>query len=309
MKKVYLLAMMLLCSMIAFSQVKKVAILEIVDKEGKVSYAQKLMLRASMAKGVTQAAGYEAYDRTDIDAIMGEHNFQRTGMVNEDQIRQLGEMTGAAYILITEVARVDNNNIFVTAKILDVETARTERTDYLEMGVNAMLEGCEQLVAKLLGLKGSGINKNTRQTLNTELISSTQQNMNTTIMRVGKEYSYNGKYLNKQEYQHLLVNTCPKAYAQYKKGKTLIGTGWGLCAGGLGLIFGVGLPMTFAVYSSPTLYTVACAITISSVPMLCIGYLERDKRSIETFNRQCAKPAITYNITAGQNGVGLAINF
>ncbi len=136
MKKIHLLAMMLLCSMVAFSQVKKVAILEIVDKENKVAYAQKLMLRSSLAKAITNTSGYEAYDRTDMDAIMSEQDFQRTGMVSNDQIKRLGEMTGAAYILVVEAVEIEadkrskeGTQLFVTAKILDVETGRTERTD------------------------------------------------------------------------------------------------------------------------------------------------------------------------------------
>ena len=34
-------------------------------------------------------------------------------MVEEDQIKKLGEMTGADYILVTEVVVVDANNIFL----------------------------------------------------------------------------------------------------------------------------------------------------------------------------------------------------
>ena len=100
------------------AQVQKVAILETVDKEGNISYAHKLMLRSNLAKAVTNAPGYEAYDRTDMDAIMGEQNFQRTGMVSNEQIKRLGEMTGAAYIMVAEAVIADEQNMFITAKIL-----------------------------------------------------------------------------------------------------------------------------------------------------------------------------------------------
>ncbi|MCM1502869.1 MAG: autotransporter outer membrane beta-barrel domain-containing protein [Bacteroidales bacterium] len=142
----------LLASVAMSGQVKKVAILETVDKKGDLDYAVKLMLRSNLAKAITNTAGYEAYDRTDVDAIMGEQDFQRTGMVSDDQIRRLGEMTGADYILVAEAVLAGESNMFITAKILDVESARTEMTDNALMGVSPseIQKGCEMLANTLL---------------------------------------------------------------------------------------------------------------------------------------------------------------
>lgn len=99
MKKIFFLVCLMLSAMMVSAETMRVAILEPVDRENKVSYGTKLILRSNLSKAVTNTAGYEAYDRTDMDAIMGEQNFQRTGMVSEEQIKRLGEMTGAKYIL------------------------------------------------------------------------------------------------------------------------------------------------------------------------------------------------------------------
>lgn len=81
---------------------KKVAILEVVDRDNAINYGVKLLLRTTLAKAITQTKGYEGYDRVDMGAIQGEQDFQRTGMVSDEQIRRLGEMTGAAYVLVAE---------------------------------------------------------------------------------------------------------------------------------------------------------------------------------------------------------------
>ena len=121
MKTKSILFLLLLFSAAVFAQdVKRVAILETVDKENNISYANKLILRASLSKAITNTAGYEAYDRTDVDAIMSEQDFQRTGMVSNEQIKRLGEMTGANYILVAEAVVVDAKTMFITAKLLDV---------------------------------------------------------------------------------------------------------------------------------------------------------------------------------------------
>ena len=109
-------------SVYAQTDVKKVAILETVDKMGNVPYGVLLQVRSSLTYAISSNAGYEGYDRVDMAAITGEQNFQRTGMVSNEQIKRLGEMTGAAYVLIAEAALYDDQNIIIAAKILDVET-------------------------------------------------------------------------------------------------------------------------------------------------------------------------------------------
>ncbi len=134
--------------------IKKVAILETVDKEGKIPYGIKLMIRSNLANAVTATKGYEGYDRVDIASIMSEQEFQRTGMVSDANIKKLGEMTGADYVLVAEAAMIDSNIIFLAAKIIDVETARMEKTAVNQTNINPqdMQNACESLAKNLFGL-------------------------------------------------------------------------------------------------------------------------------------------------------------
>lgn len=117
------------------------------------------MFRSCLSNAVTNTAGYEGYDRVDISSIMDEQEFQRTGLVSDAEIRELGEMTGASYILVAEMAKVDESNFFVTAKILDVETAKLEKTEYVQTGSNPnqLREACQRLAESLFGIKGDGM--------------------------------------------------------------------------------------------------------------------------------------------------------
>lgn len=155
MKKFLFVSMMLLMALSAASQVKKVAILETIDKEGSISYGVKLMVRSKLAKAISKAPGYEGYDRVNMSQIMGEQDFQRTGMVNEEQIKKLGELSGADYIVVSEVAKLGETDIIVTASILNVETAQTIGTDDAFMTTTAqdIEHGCESLANRLLGME------------------------------------------------------------------------------------------------------------------------------------------------------------
>ncbi len=142
-----------LTALASFAQGNKVAIPEVVDKEGNVSYAVRLMVRSNLTKAISEKQGYAAYDRVDIGALMEEHSFQRTGLVDDRTIRKLGEMTGCNLVLIAEVASIDHDNYYVSAKIVEIETAKTRKIESALMGTSAtsIQKGCDELVGKLLG--------------------------------------------------------------------------------------------------------------------------------------------------------------
>ena len=141
-----------LCENYAGAQVRKIAVLETVDREGNVPYAVKVMVRSNLTKAITNTYGYEAYDRIDVSQIMGEQSFQRSGMVSDEQIKRLGEMAGAEFILIAEAVTFDPTSVFITAKVLNVETAKTELSENSLMAMTAtdIQHGCESLAKKLL---------------------------------------------------------------------------------------------------------------------------------------------------------------
>ena len=160
MKKLLVFSMMLLMALSAASQVKKVAILDPIDREGTVPYAIKMMVRGNLTKAISSAPGYEAYDRVNMSQIMGEQDFQRTGMVNEEQIKRLGEISGADYIVVSEVAKSETD-IFVIATILNVETALAISSDNATMTMTSsdIQHGCESLANRLLGMEDPYANK------------------------------------------------------------------------------------------------------------------------------------------------------
>ncbi|MBQ7648161.1 MAG: formylglycine-generating enzyme family protein [Paludibacteraceae bacterium] len=154
-----LIIMLAALSLTAFAQdVKKVAILETVDRAGDVPYGVKLQVRMNLTYAISNTPGYEGYDRVDMSSIMGEQNFQRTGMVSNAQIKKLGEMTGAQYVLIAEAALYDAQNIIITAKVLDVETGGVSNSAppaFAGKDPEKMQEACVSLARKLLGGRSS----------------------------------------------------------------------------------------------------------------------------------------------------------
>ena len=333
MKTKFILFLLLFSTAMFAQEVKRVAILETVDKENKISYANKLILRASLSKAITQTEGYEAYDRTDVDAIMSEQDFQRTGMVSNDQIKRLGEMTGANYILVAEAVQVDYKNMFITAKLLDVETARTIMTDNVMMGTTAdeIQAGCKTLSEKLFS--NTPTNKTSSKVAtkaSATQIPEMDANMkgeeklvinskSTQKMFGVKKYSYGGSQMDEKQFVQFLYRNNTKIYANYVKSKKLISAGWWTM--GTGIVSMLGLGLTSLVFGEEevgiSFISIGAAATVASIPILGVGYAKKKKvayslnNDLYVANNPSAtnKPVVNLSVQSSQNGIGLALNF
>ena len=337
MKKIVVFICFILSAILSFAfEAKKVAILEVEDKDGSLSTSQKLILRTKLAEVVSNTSGFEAYNRTDLDAILHEHNFQRSGFVNKDQIRELGNMAGVSYILLPEGVLTDDSRIFIIAQLIDVETGKVEFTTNELVGTSTseMNKGCESLAKKIFS--------KLTNSANLSIIEEDAEKAKYYINNHKGEYIYLENVMNKKEYVNFLKNNCPEAFRLHKDGKKIITSGWCLFGIGLGFITTGGmyqlavelnhygskddkyhdfysqvqrtkLDIQYNNYSviSLSIVCIGAGITAISIPLLSVGYAKQ-KKALTTYNKQCSSPYIsplTLNLTAGQNGLGLALNF
>lgn len=303
MKRIVLSILFILLVITAIAQNKKVAILETVDKEDNVPYAIEIMVRSSLTKAISHTPGYEGYDRVDMSQIMGEQSFQRTGMVNDAQIKRLGEISGADYILVSEAVKFDEKNIYVTAKILNVETAKTEISDNVLMGTSAqeIQIGCETLSKNLFGIKTEVLEPQQKPSVTP--FAKTPVTKNNQITEHRKKYTLNGEVMDKGEYLEFIQSTCPQAYEYYRKGTRQRNLGWILLGSGYGIsvIGGVTQNIAFSIIGS--------VIAGSSIPFFITGCTKRNT-SHEVYNKSCAsKSTASLSFGPTNNGIGVSLNF
>lgn len=161
MKKTFFL--ILVCCIAPFfalanDQIKRVAITEVVDSQNNVDNGVKLSVRSSITTGINLVENYEGYERINISAMFREMDFQRTGYISDDQIHEIGKMTGASFLLIPELSRLFSDNDYVlTARIIDIVTGRVTNSaeTYLEDAKNnieAVKNKSRELAMSLLGV-------------------------------------------------------------------------------------------------------------------------------------------------------------
>ena len=147
--------------------------------------------------------------------------------------------------------------------------------------------------------------------------------------------------MDKKAYVRFLETNCPEAYKQYNKGKKVIISGWCLfgaglaCAGGgvlhqyladinwknhvSGMYYNYSQEQKDKVNAQEEKYEILSyamigfggLMTVTSIPVLSVGYAKQ-KKALRIYNKQCSSPSIpplTFNLTAGPNGLGVAMNF
>lgn len=306
--KTLLLLFLLISGMMSAQEVKRVAILETVDKENQIDYAYELLLRGNLSDAITSISGYEAYDRTDIDAIMSEQSFQRTGLVSNDQIKRLGEMTGANYILVAEIAK-SGQQIIILSKLLDVETARTIMSDHEITTLNNMQDACKNLAKRMFHEE---VKVESKVETNFELIRHTAQEQK--LLGV-KKYLYGETQMDEKAFQRFLYKNNSRAYVDYMKSRKLIPAGWWTFgAGAVMLGLGIGLEERGNVdpwyYAGISFVSIGSVAILSSIPILGVGY-HKKIRAFSAINNSLdnSEFALSLNVQASQNGFGLALSF
>ncbi len=159
MKRILMIVAMLALPLLSMAQkIKMVAILETVDKMDMVDYDMEFQIRAYITDAVNKTLGYEGYDRVDMAQINKEQNFQRTGMVSDDDIKEIGRLTGASSILVAEAVRSSSGVYKIAAKIINIESGRIENSTkpYKATTDDEMDKACMSLVADLLGSTNGG---------------------------------------------------------------------------------------------------------------------------------------------------------
>ena len=156
MKKLFVIVFSVL-SLIVTAQNQKIALIEPRAGEGstEISGMEKAMVRGELRKAIVNHIGFEAFTRADIDQLMKEQDFQRTGMVNDAQIKKMGEMSGADYLCISTLNK-SSDEFYLEAYLINVETGAISNpaSQYGEL-INGklanMLPVCQALAQELLG--------------------------------------------------------------------------------------------------------------------------------------------------------------
>ena len=113
------------------------------------------MVRGELRKAFGWQSDFQVLTRTDVDAMLKEHDFQRTGMVDDAQRKQVGVMTGAQYICVSTITKY-GTQLYIEAYIVDVETGQmtnpaTQYANVKNEDYSTLPDACGALAKEMLG--------------------------------------------------------------------------------------------------------------------------------------------------------------
>ena len=148
MQKLIITSLIALFSLAAMAQTeRKVAIF---DPAGSVGNSIREIAREEISSIIVNTGGYTVLERQLINRVLEEHRFQQGGLVDDTQASELGRMIGANFVVVTSISQL-GANLYISCKMIDVETARIERqrTAQTQRGTNDFIEVVQRTVREM----------------------------------------------------------------------------------------------------------------------------------------------------------------
>lgn len=153
MKKLTLVFILAFFSYSVFGQYTKVAMLETIPGSDGVSSMILNMVRGELTKIIASEDDFSAFARADIDKMMNEINFQQSGMVDDEQLIELGKMSGANFVCLSKVSK-DGQTYYIEASLINIETGKIQNPSTAFVnggGMTAVNTACKGIALDLMG--------------------------------------------------------------------------------------------------------------------------------------------------------------
>src|SRR6056297_4095028 len=134
---------------------ERIAVLDSLVDEG-VDRSVQIPVTEKLIEVFVRRTEYTVIDRTDVQSVLSEKNFQLSGMVKTEEIREVGQYLGADLICLAKVSLV-GQTYFLSVKMIDVQngTIIGQATAESRGSVEVVLRLAESAAVKLLESSGN----------------------------------------------------------------------------------------------------------------------------------------------------------
>jgi hypothetical protein len=106
-----------------------------------------------LTDAIVRSGKYTAVERTYdfLKELDSEHEYQRTGSVDDEQISKLGRQFGVSLVCVVKVSAM-NKEYYLSARLIDVETATVIKSAKpITFITENLSEACEEVTKQLFG--------------------------------------------------------------------------------------------------------------------------------------------------------------
>lgn len=155
-----LIILFCMLGMVARAEEMKMALLQPRVAEGSDACRpiELNMVRGELRKAFGWQSNFQVLTRTDVDQMLKELGFQQSGMVDDNQRKKVGEMTGAQYICVSTITK-DGTQLYIESYLVYVESGQmtnpaTQYANVLNNDYSTLQNPCNELAKEMLGELG-----------------------------------------------------------------------------------------------------------------------------------------------------------
>lgn len=258
MKKLFLILFCMLGMMASAADVK-LALLQprVADGSEQCTSMEINMVRGELRKAFSKESSFQVLTRADVDIMMEEQGFQRSGMVESAQRKQIGVMTGAQYICVSTITKY-HTQLYIEGYLVNIETgemtnAATQYVNVKDENYMLLPSACSELAKEMLSEIGPKRKQKQEQKQNMKgyvdlgLPSGTlwkSTNEDCDLITYEQAYNFYGENVPTKEQWEELKNNCIWTWTGYGhnvKGKSgesiyLPAAGYRNCSGKVSLV-------------------------------------------------------------------------
>ncbi len=148
MKHLYLIILCFITISLSAQVEQKVAVF---NPDGEISEGIKSIVREEISNAIVNSPLYTVVERTMIEKVLAEAQFQSKGLVDDSQISKLGKMMGADFVCYGSVVPL-GSNYYISLKMVDVTTAKVvlQSTGSTKQGTDDLILVSQQISNKLI---------------------------------------------------------------------------------------------------------------------------------------------------------------
>ena len=289
----------------ANAQNRKVAVFNPVGNT--VEQFLKDIVREEISSVIVNIKGYTVLERHLIDQVLLENEYQASGLVDDTEISEAGKHLGANLVCVTSVNRLNSNNIYISFKLIDVQTARIERQNTTQTKQESLdlAKVVKFAVYEMFG------------------IQITDTDIKMTLAK--RKFFLDGLEIEKNEVRNK-IKLNSEALELYDKGKKT--NKWGnICLVATPIIFTTGTILSFlgapnydVVYENGQAYKVytyygsteiliSSACIFATAIILKVNAKRKIQKSVDIYNGGVKTVSNDIHLGFSKNGVKLTLNF
>ena len=174
MKKLYATVVLffMMLSAMADEEKLRIAVFDPILSGGITDSSIKIAVREIISSTLVNTGKHDIVERSLLDKVMEEQRLSNSGLVNDEQITEIGKLTGANKVVVSVVTLTNGQNM-LSLKMIDVKTASIERQKVKVIPSGELINVVEPMTLDLIGVesfddkillvKDSKIVKNTEQ--------------------------------------------------------------------------------------------------------------------------------------------------